>query len=863
MKGFFKIEPQEKIIRKRKKSNTIKDPCTTCGLDKKVNSPKMPITGEGKLGIYIRAMSPGETEDKENEQLIGKAGQLLRNYLPNNIDLDRDFYKDNSVRCHTPNNREPTNKELNCCRIHINKDLEELKPKKIILAGNAAVHSFLNDRMNNIKGITRWNGWAIPDQLHKAWVFPTFHPSYILRNEDNIVLKRLFKQQLKQAIYWNKPFPVYWDNEKEKQNINIILDLDKACDILRMILKKVKLFAFDIEATGLKPHREGHEIISISISINSNQAFAFPFFKNKKFQRLIKKIFTNSSIKKIAHNLKLEETWFRVILGYKIEGWAIDTMQLAHILDNREGITSLKFLVYIYFGVLGYDDKIKDYIKGIDEKDGNSFNRLKELPIEDVLLYNGFDSMYTNRLSDILVPLAKKEKLLDPHNFYLDGILAFADMEQTGISVNTNYYLNENKKLERNISILKRKILNSKEIKQWEFYTSKKINNNLVNVLSDQIIRTILFDINKEKPKELTEKKQTPKVDQKNLERFRNKFPIIDFFLKLRKDTKLKNTYLAGFLRESVDNKLHPSFNLNLAKTFRSSCNRVNFQNIPVRSKRAQKITRQGIIPSPGNQILEADYKTLEVGIGACYHKDPVMIDYLNDKSKDMHRDQALDLFFLNKYPEQLTKDIRYGAKSDFVFASFYGSFWRQTAPELWEYTVLTENLKSDMPLREHLRDNGINNFRDFEEHVQDIEDKLWRKFKVYYKWRDNIWEEYLNNGFLHYYTGFKISGIMTKNEVTNASIQGTAFQCLLWSLIKLNKELKEKEFKTKIAAQIHDNLFLDLCPEEKSIVIPLIKKISCKDIKKFAKWINVPLNIEMEISKIDSNWYEMESIEC
>jgi DNA polymerase I-like protein with 3'-5' exonuclease and polymerase domains len=76
--------------------------------------------------------------------------------------------------------------------------------------------------------------------------------------------------------------------------------------------------------------------------------------------------------------------------------------------------------------------------------------------------------------------------------------------------------------------------------------------------------------------------------------------------------------------------------------------------------------------------------------------------------------------------------------------------------------------------------------------------------------------------------------------------------------MIYINKYLRKYKFKTNIIGQIYDSIVFDMCPEEKEKLKPVIRYVMTKKIKKMFPWIIVPLEIEMEVSEIDGNWYEM-----
>ena len=101
----------------------------------------------------------------------------------------------------------------------------------------------------------------------------------------------------------------------------------------------------------------------------------------------------------------------------------------------------------------------------------------------------------------------------------------------------------------------------------------------------------------------------------------------------------------------------------------------------------------------------------------------------------------------------------------------------------------------------------------------------------------------------------------MSKNEVLNRPIQGPAFHCLLWSLNHMEDHLREGKFESIIIGQIHDEMVLDLVPDEREDVCALLRRVMCEDIREEWKWINVPLEVEMDITGVDESWYYKKDI--
>ena len=190
MKGFFDKEQLKSPAYKSEKGILS---CASCGLYKWAMTPKMKPNGKFEKKIMVIGEAPEEDEDLKGKPWQGKMGRVLqRKYKQLGIDLERDCISLNSVNCRpvdeNGNNRAPTDYEISCCRQKVLAAIKKYQPKVIILHGNAAVASLLTGYRwkGNPTGISSWRGWTIPDREFGAWVCPTFHPSFIERQEGDI-----------------------------------------------------------------------------------------------------------------------------------------------------------------------------------------------------------------------------------------------------------------------------------------------------------------------------------------------------------------------------------------------------------------------------------------------------------------------------------------------------------------------------------------------------------------------------------------------------------------------------------------------------------------------------------------------------
>ncbi len=441
-----------------------------------------------------------------------------------------------------------------------------------------------------------------------------------------------------------------------------------------------------------------------------------------------------------------------------------------------------------------------------------------------------------------------------------EGLLALSRASQYGMCVDVEYCNKINKTLEKRIQVLKQDFYKSKTGGLWEdTFPSPNLN-------SDPQLRTILFEELGLKSIKETDK-GNPSVDNEVLEFMSDEYPEIKILAYLRKYQKVQGTYIQGYLKEQIDGIIHTDFPLHTTISFRSSSKNPNFQNNPKRDPRQKKLCRQAFIPRPGNQILAADFSGIEVVIAACYHNDPVMQKYILDDTSDMHGDMAVQIFMLPEFKKTGSEKIlRNGAKNGFVFPQFYGDYYGNNAPILCKWAKLPIQgrfkesdglvLMSGETLGKRLISCDIKSFKHFEKHVQKVEKDFWyNRFKVYQKWKEQWFKDYINRGYMWTKTGFTCSGVLGKNQIINLPVQGSAFHCLLKSFVEVDRRLTHYKMKTRLTGQIHDEMLLNLVPVEKDNVIEIIQDVTCKWLLDEWDWINVPLKVEADIFPVDSSW--------
>ena len=877
--GFF-FHTSSQPVKKTTPAKSYSSKVCPCGLEKTCAGPFMVYGGQGEKRILVIAEAPGKTEDEEyakaktsydmfpeegpllGTQLIGEAGKRLEKELRRNgIDLHEDCWTINAVNCRPPENRTPTGIEIDACRpTRVRKIIEELKPKAILILGAVALQSILGERApeNSSSQLGLYRGNAVPDQELKAWLFPTFHPSYVLRQErgkNNPGIPLWFRKDIQNfAENFSNPLPITPDPEivfpKEKEVIQL----------LRMIQRKKEPSAFDYETTGLKPYARGHEIICASVCQYPGDV-AYSFMMTSPIMEEWKK-FLLSPVPKIAHKIQFEEMWSRAFVEVEVNNWHWDSKLAAHCLDNRGNVSGLKFQTFLRFGISDYSQEINPFLRA---STALGMNNIHNAPKDKLLQYCGEDSFY-----EMMLYKWQKEnfprKLLKGFRLFMEGAQALMDDEENGIIVNRKYLKEEKKKITEQVDKLKIEVLESDIGKKWkEKYP-------IPNLGSNPQLSHVLFNVLGLKSGKKT-KKGNNSVDEEALEAIAEEHAFAHKIVQIRKLEKIAGTYLSGWETETgEDGIMRPFYNLHTVRTFRSSSQNPNLQNVPSRDKEAQTLTRRAIYPRAGHVLVEADYSGIEVRVGACYHKDPQMIKYITDPITDMHRDMAMECFLLEQ--EEVSKSARQGSKNQFVFPSFYGSYWMNTAPGLWKWANTCETAQGESLIK-HLKKKGILRLGEVEKnrpldkksflyHIREVEERFWgERFRVYAEWKDSFWEEYLENGYFDTLTGFRCSGPMRKNEVVNYPIQGSAFHCLLRSKYNTKLWIEEKELDILPCGQIHDSGLFSLAPENLDCFSIAIKEIWCEYLREQWKWINVPLEVEIEVTPVNGSWYEKKKCEA
>ena len=450
--------------------------------------------------------------------------------------------------------------------------------------------------------------------------------------------------------------------------------------------------------------------------------------------------------------------------------------------------------------------------KGYDVKLNEDIFKKDKILIEEETLIN--DACKKARfIYEKKDSLKEKIEENDLHYLYYDIelklALILANMEKEGILVDKDYL----DKLESEIKI-KLKDLEDK------IYT---ISEEEFNISSPKQLGVILFEkLNIPYPKK--SKNSNYSTDKEVLDKIRMFNPIVSLVEEYRMLSKLNSNYVVG-LKEQImsDNKIHTIYNQCLTRTGRLSSKDPNLQNIPNHDEYGRLI-RKCFISKNGYSFLSSDYSQIELRLFAEFSN----VDSLKEAfihNEDIHRFTAAKIF--NKDIKDVTKEERSKAKA-VNFGIIYG--------------ISSFGLANDLSI-------NLNDAKDFI-------DKYMEKFNGIKEYMKKEVEEAKKLGYVKTIMNRKrpIDEIKSTNYMIrmqgermalNTPIQGSGSDILKKAMIDIDSEFKNKNIKSKMLLQIHDELVFEVKEEELELV-----KIIVKEKMENAFKLSVPLVVDINVGK-------------
>ena len=569
------------------------------------------------------------------------------------------------------------------------------------------------------------------------------------------------------------------DNEEE---------ISKICSILA----NQKFFCFDTETDGIDPLNA--ELVGMSFSITKNEAWYVPVPANREEATKIVARFSpalqNPEIQKIGQNIKFDILVLRKY-GVKVAGPLFDTM-IAHYLLNPELRHNMDYLAETY---LKYKTvSIEELIGPKGKKQGN----MRNVPLNQISEYAAEDADITLQLKDYFEPLLKQESVEDLfHNIEMPLIYVLAEMEATGVTLDTSALKESSEILSGQLVSLEKEI---HELAGLEF-----------NINSPKQIGEVLFDRMKLDEKAKKTKTGGYSTSEEVLEKLRSKHPIIGKILEYRGLKKLLSTYIDALpeLINKETGKIHTSFNQAVTATGRLSSTNPNLQNIPVRDEMGREIRRAFTADNDDCIFFSADYSQIELRIMAHLSNDAHMVEAFVS-GEDIHAATAAKIY--NVPINEVTSDMRRKAKTA-NFGIIYGI----------SVFGLAERLNIPRAESKELIDGYFNTYPEIRKYMDESIRVAKEHGYVETIFKRKRFLPDINSG------NAVVRGYAERNAI-NAPIQGSAADIIKLAMIKIHQRFEEEGLKSRMILQVHDELNFNVYKDEyekvKEIVLDSMENV-------------------------------------
>lgn len=681
-----------------------------------------------------------------------------------------------------------------------------IKPIEVI-----DLKALMGDSSDNIKGVT---GIGEKTALKLIKEYHTIDNLY--KNIDN--LKGKIKENLlndKESAYKSLELATIYLNVPIEVNLEKIVYKGSDEEELNSLLKELE-FTSLFNKMKMKKNEEKLEIEIIedtNFSLNEDYSLYLlssnlSYFKSKTLGVAISTKDKNYFIKTEYFNDK--------IFNNNFNKYTYDVKRVDVALSLLNFNNNINFDNYIAYYLL--NEKITEDIafimnnKGYDVKLNEDIFKKDKILIEEENLIN--DACKKARfIYEEKNRLIEKIDKNDLHYLYYDIelklSLILANMEKEGILVDKSYLDNLEIEIRAKLKDLEEKIY---AISEEEF-----------NISSPKQLGVILFEkLNIPYPKK--SKNSNYSTDKEVLDKIRIFNPIVSLVEEYRMLSKLNSNYVVG-LKEQImsDNKIHTIYNQCLTRTGRLSSKDPNLQNIPNHDEYGRLI-RKCFISQEGYTFLSSDYSQIELRLFAEFSNvDSLKEAFINNE--DIHRFTAAKIF--NKDIKDVTKEERSKAKA-VNFGIIYGisSFG------------LANDLSINVNDAKDFIDKYMEKFHGIKEYMKkEVEDAKKLGYVKTIMNRKRLIDEIKSSNYMIRMQGERMA--------LNTPIQGSGSDILKKAMIDIDTEFKNKNIKSKMLLQIHDELVFEVKEEEIKIVKEIVKEKMENAFK-----LSVPLIVDINLGK-------------
>lgn len=620
---------------------------------------------------------------------------------------------------------------------------------------------------------------------------------------------------------------------RETPHEYLCADSEPALQTLLRELGACAEWSFDTETTGVDAWND--RLVGLSFATAPGRAWYVPVPADPAARESLlarfRPLFEDSSKSKIAHNLKFDCTVLRRA-DVRPEGPLHDSMLAHYVYDaaERHGLDHMARLF------LDYEKIPTEALLGPRGKDQKT---MADLPPEAIRDYAAEDAdialqLYA-RMARELAACGGLEALQNCEEPLVDVLI---DMEQEGIRLDPTVLLDCGRELDRELREIERQIGAFADVSAsgaaaaaaaGELALDADARPATFNLASPKQMGELLFDRLKLDPDAKRTASGQYATDEDTLQRLAGKHPIVDLILEHRACSKLKSTYVDKLPAcRDRNGRIHTTLSQHFTETGRLASSNPNLQNIPIRTERGRRIRAAFVARDTDHVLLSADYSQIELRVMAALSGDAGMKAAFASGA-DIHSETAVRVYGVPR--DQVTPEMRGRCKmvnfgiiygiSAFGLSQRLGVPRKQAAELIEAYFAQYPGVKAYMDRTiAFAREHGF------------VCTQLGRRRFL----RDIL----SRNG---------ASRQAAERNAINTPVQGTAADLIKLAMVRIHRELRERNLRTRMVLQVHDELLFDTPREEEPVVREIVRRrmVGALDL-------GVPLEVEIGSG---SNWLD------
>ena len=503
---------------------------------------------------------------------------------------------------------------------------------------------------------------------------------------------------------------------------------------------------------------------------------------------------------KCAHNAKFDVHVLRG-LGIEVAPPIADSMLAHYVVDptQRHGMDPLarEFLRY---------DPIP--IETLIGPKGKGQRTMDTVPVEQVAEYAAEDADVTLRLHRALEPVVRERGAWRAYAEAENPLVpVLADMEDAGVRIDVPA-------LARYSEVL------AEELRDLVDHVHA-LAGGPFNIDSPQQLGRVLFE---RLGLPATAKTSTGhwSTAEDVLQDLASKHEIVPAILDYRAVSKLKSTYVDKLPQciDPRDGRVHTTFQQALTETGRLSSDNPNLQNIPIRTERGKPIRAAFVAADENHLLVSADYSQIELRMMASLSGDETMIDAFRHDA-DIHAATAARVYGIDE--KDVTREQRAHCKQ-VSFGIIYG--------------ISAFGLSQRLGIPRHQADGLIKAY--------------FEMFPGVRKFMDETIERARRDGFVSTLLGRRrpLRDIVSRNatvraaaerNAVNTPVQGSAADLVKLAMVRVHAALRERNLRSRLVLQIHDELVLD-CPKDEVAGVSALVREAMENALPLA----VPLKVDV-----------------